>query len=66
MVYYYFFLTLNLQSDLGLARNVDSKFGPSAAPILTEYVISRYYRAPEVMLSSNAVIKWVTNFYIVK
>ena len=38
-------------SDFGLARNVgldDQEF--------TEYVVTRYYRAPEIMLSSHEVL----------
>jgi mitogen-activated protein kinase 1/3 len=35
--------------DYGLARNVDNEEDSG----LTEYVVTRYYRAPEVMLSSH-------------
>ena len=46
--------------DYGLARNVEDDNEDSG---LTEYVVTRYYRAPEVMLSSHEVIiiiiKWI-------
>jgi len=35
--------------DFGLSRTVDDP-----DDILTEYVVTRYYRAPEIMLSSNS------------
>mmetsp|Transcript_99781 Transcript_99781/g.149460 ORF Transcript_99781/g.149460 Transcript_99781/m.149460 type:complete len:95 (+) Transcript_99781:478-762(+) len=35
--------------DFGLARNIEL----DAEEGLTEYVVTRYYRAPEVMLSSH-------------
>ena len=36
-------------SDFGLSRNLSQQKGED----LTEYVVTRYYRAPEVMLSSH-------------
>lgn len=35
--------------DFGLSRNLSDACGEN----LTEYVVTRYYRAPEIMLSSN-------------
>ena len=35
--------------DFGLSRTVEDP-----DDILTEYVVTRYYRAPEIMLSSNS------------
>ena len=35
--------------DFGLSRNLSQQLGED----LTEYVVTRYYRAPEIMLSSN-------------
>ena len=35
--------------DFGLSRNLSDASGEN----LTEYVVTRYYRAPEIMLSSN-------------
>jgi serine/threonine protein kinase len=35
--------------DFGLSRNLSTAKGEN----LTEYVVTRYYRAPEIMLSSN-------------
>lgn len=35
--------------DFGLSRNLSQQSGED----LTEYVVTRYYRAPEIMLSSN-------------
>ena len=36
-------------SDFGLSRNLSEQKGED----LTEYVVTRYYRAPEIMLSSH-------------
>ena len=38
-------------SDFGLSRVAEEE------DILTEYVVTRYYRAPEIMLSSHNVRK---------
>ena len=40
---------LLLSSDFGLSRSLSLQKGED----LTEYVVTRYYRAPEVMLSSH-------------
>ena len=40
------------QSDFGLSRNLSKEKGED----LTEYVVTRFYRAPEIMLSSHEVI----------
>ena len=37
-------------SDFGLSRAIEE------TDILTEYVVTRYYRAPEIMLSSHNVL----------
>ena len=41
--------------DFGLARGVDNlnKEGRSETMLLTEYVVTRWYRAPEIMLACN-------------
>jgi len=39
----------NFKSDFGLSRAIEE------TDILTEYVVTRYYRAPEIMLSSHNV-----------
>ena len=38
-----------IPSDFGLSRAIEE------TDILTEYVVTRYYRAPEIMLSSHNV-----------
>lgn len=49
-----------LRSDFGLSRSISDEKNDD----LTEYVVTRYYRAPEIMLSSheytNAVDVWST------
>lgn len=42
-------MLLIVHSDFGLSRTLSSMKGED----LTEYVVTRYYRAPEVMLSSH-------------
>lgn len=42
-------------SDFGLSRAMSTQKGED----LTEYVVTRYYRAPEVMLSSHEYTKSV-------
>jgi mitogen-activated protein kinase 1/3 len=37
--------------DFGLSRNLSKEKGED----LTEYVVTRFYRAPEIMLSSHEV-----------
>lgn len=48
-------LTVLLYSDFGLARTVDF----NSEENLTEYVVTRYYRAPEIMLSSHEVANFI-------
>ena len=38
--------------DFGLCRSVAESSGPT--PVLTDYVATRWYRAPEIMLNSKA------------
>lgn len=38
--------------DLGLARSIATKENEEEGPILTEYVATRWYRAPEILLGS--------------
>lgn len=37
--------------DLGLARGLNEEQDASTGPLMTEYVATRWYRAPEIMLS---------------
>lgn len=46
-------------ADFGLARSVKDKIGP-----LTEYVSTRWYRAPELVLNSKAYNQSVDVFAI--
>lgn len=48
MIYY-------LNSDFGLSRSITDMKNED----LTEYVVTRYYRAPEIMLSSHEYTKAV-------
>jgi len=43
--------------DFGLARSLDKK--PDQQPLLTDYVATRWYRAPEILLGSNNYTKGV-------
>ena len=45
-------------ADLGLARSVAMK-EESAIPVMTEYVATRWYRAPEILLGSQKYTKAV-------
>lgn len=46
--------------DFGLARSVNCpKENGGAEPILTEYVATRWYRAPEILLGSTKYSKAV-------
>merc|ERR1711998_267064 len=48
--------------DFGLARSIASLEGPSSsgpAPVLTDYVATRWYRAPEILLGSTKYTKGV-------
>ena len=40
-----------MSSDFGLSRSLSKEKGED----LTEYVVTRFYRAPEIMLSSHEV-----------
>lgn len=39
-------------ADLGLARSIDAEEDENDQQVLTEYVVTRYYRAPEVVLTA--------------
>lgn len=43
--------------DFGLCRSVAESAGPS--PVLTDYVATRWYRAPEILLGSNHYTKGI-------
>ena len=45
-------------ADFGLARSIHAK-NKESAPILTEYVATRWYRAPEILLGSTKYTKGV-------
>jgi mitogen-activated protein kinase 15 len=45
-------------ADFGLARSLDTK-DPDQVPLLTDYVATRWYRAPEILLGSNKYTKGV-------
>jgi len=45
-------------ADFGLARSLDTKEADQT-PILTDYVATRWYRAPEILLGSNKYTKGV-------
>ena len=42
--------------DFGLARSIDMS-DTTTQPILTDYVATRWYRAPEILLGSNKYTK---------
>ena len=44
-------------ADFGLARSLDKKVDQQ--PLLTDYVATRWYRAPEILLGSNKYTKGV-------
>ncbi|XP_053991016.1 extracellular signal-regulated kinase 2-like isoform X2 [Hylaeus volcanicus] len=47
-------------ADFGLARSVANGLGnASGNPVLTDYVATRWYRAPEILLGSNCYTKGV-------
>jgi mitogen-activated protein kinase 15 len=46
-------------ADFGLARSLDTKQGGGGEPVLTDYVATRWYRAPEILLGSNKYTKGV-------
>jgi len=45
-------------ADFGLARSLDTR-DPDQTPLLTDYVATRWYRAPEILLGSNKYTKGV-------
>jgi mitogen-activated protein kinase 15 len=46
--------------DFGLARSIASMNASSASnPVLTDYVATRWYRAPEILLGSTKYTKGV-------
>nr|XP_060632043.1 mitogen-activated protein kinase 15 [Anolis sagrei ordinatus] len=45
--------------DFGLARSLRQAHHPQSSPPLTEYVATRWYRAPEILLASHSYTKGV-------
>merc|ERR1712216_841325 len=45
-------------ADFGLARSLEMR-DPEQQPLLTDYVATRWYRAPEILLGSNKYTKGV-------
>jgi len=43
-------------ADFGLARSLDTR-DPDQQPLLTDYVATRWYRAPEILLGSTRYTK---------
>ena len=39
-------------ADFGLARSIAANYEDNTAPVMTEYVATRWYRAPEILLGS--------------
>ena len=50
---------LFVSSDFGLSRNIEDENEDG----LTEYVVTRYYRSPEIMLSSHEVLLFFFHNY---
>lgn len=48
----WFGFTIVQMCDFGLARSVTSMTQDAADPSLTDYVATRWYRAPEILLAS--------------
>lgn len=48
---YYFIFVLQI-CDFGLARSVTNMTQEAGDPSLTDYVATRWYRAPEILLAS--------------
>jgi len=46
-------------ADFGLARSVSEENNSHQTPILTDYVATRWYRAPEILLGSTVYTKAV-------
>ncbi len=40
-------------ADFGLARSIDDDTESISHPVLTEYIATRWYRAPEILLGST-------------
>ncbi|XP_030117164.1 mitogen-activated protein kinase 15 isoform X1 [Taeniopygia guttata] len=45
--------------DFGLARSLCQRGEPQPSPVLTEYVATRWYRAPEILMASRRYTKGV-------
>lgn len=45
--------------DFGLCRSVVESKATTTAPVLTDYVATRWYRAPEILLGSTRYTKGV-------
>merc|ERR1719515_645864 len=50
--------------DFGLARSVMQQNDHSANPVLTDYVATRWYRAPEILLGSTSYTKGVDTWSV--
>ena len=46
-------------ADFGLARSIASYYEDNNYPVMTEYVATRWYRAPEILLGSAKYSKSV-------
>ena len=46
-------------ADFGLARSVAGQNEPDSQPLLTDYIATRWYRAPEILLGSHKYTKGV-------
>jgi mitogen-activated protein kinase 15 len=46
-------------ADFGLARSIDDDTESISHPVLTEYIATRWYRAPEILLGSTKYTKGV-------
>lgn len=53
---YYFIFVLQI-CDFGLARSVTNMTQEAGDPSLTDYVATRWYRAPEILLASPRYLK---------
>ncbi|CAK0867167.1 unnamed protein product [Prorocentrum cordatum] len=50
--------------DFGLARGITQQGDSGANPVLTDYVATRWYRAPELLLGSTAYTKGVDQWSV--
>jgi mitogen-activated protein kinase 15 len=50
--------------DFGLARGITQQGDTGANPVLTDYVATRWYRAPELLLGSTAYTKGVDQWSV--